>query len=306
LQLEKGYLTLADIQHIVVIGGGTMGQGIAELVASKGFETTLLEVNPEQAEEAYRHIEMSLDKKLSRWGITVAEKKLTLSRIKVTSQPDILPTADFVIESIVEDLETKKQVFQQCDQLCRADVILASNTSTLSLTEIAAATTRPQQVIGLHFVYPVPQIPLVEVVRGLKTSPQTVQTVVELLPQLEMEGIEVYESPGFVTTRLIVLLINEALYILMEGIASAADIDRAMKIGYQFQAGPLEMADHFGLDSVLAAMERLYREFGDTKYRPASFLKKMVRAGHLGVKTGEGFFRYNPDGERLDRKEDEM
>jgi 3-hydroxybutyryl-CoA dehydrogenase len=289
---------LADIQHILIIGGGTMGQGIAELVASKGFTTTLLEVNDEQAEQAYHHIEMSLEKKLAKWGITAAEKKLTLSRIQVTSQPDILQTADFVIESVVEDLETKKQVFQRCDQLCRADVILASNTSTLSLTEIAAVTTRAEQVIGLHFVYPVPQIPLVEVVRGLKTSPQTVQTVVTLLSQWEMKGIEVYESPGFVTTRLIVLLINEAIYTLMEGVASAAAIDRAMKMGYQFHAGPLEMADHFGLDAVLAAMDRLYREFGDTKYRPASLLKKMVRAGHLGVKTGEGFFRYHPDGER--------
>jgi 3-hydroxybutyryl-CoA dehydrogenase len=174
------------------------------------------------------------------------------------------------------------------------------------LTEIAAATNRPDKVIGLHFVHPVPKIPLVEVVRGLKTSQETVDTVLSLLPELEIKGIEVYESPGFVTTRLIILLINEALYTLMEGVATAEDIDRAMKIGYQFHAGPLEMADHFGLDSILAAMERLYREFGDTKYRPAPLLKKMVRAGHLGVKTGEGFYRYNEDGERVDRKEEQQ
>lgn len=294
---------MANIQHIVVIGGGTMGQGIAELTASKGFQTTLLEKSNELAQHAYHHIELSLDKKLSKWGITPAEKKSTLSRLQVTIDQEILRQADFVIESVYEDLETKKRVFETCDQLCRPEVILASNTSTLSLTEIAAATRRPEKVIGLHFVHPVPKIPLVEVVRGLKTSQQTVDTVVNLLPALDLEGIEVYESPGFVTTRLIVLLINEALYTLMEGVASAEDIDRAMKMGYQFKAGPLEMADRFGLDSVLASMERLFREFGDTKYRPAPLLKKMVRAGHLGVKTGEGFFRYDEDGDRIDQEE---
>lgn len=295
-----------NIQHIVVYGGGTMGQGIAELLASKGYETTIIEQDDEFARQAIHHIEMSLDKKLSKWGITPAEKKLTLSRIRATSDVEILKHADFVIESVYEELKTKLNVFQICDQYCRPEVILASNTSTLSLTEIAAATERPDKVIGLHFVYPVPNVPLVEVVRGLKTSQDTVDTVVQLLPHLEMEGIEVYESPGFVTTRLIILLINEALYTLMEGVASAEDIDRAMKVGYQFKAGPLEMADRFGLDSVLAAMERLYREFGDTKYRPAPLLKKMVRAGHLGVKTGEGFFRYDEDGDRIFAKEGRM
>ncbi|MFC7440565.1 3-hydroxyacyl-CoA dehydrogenase family protein [Laceyella putida] len=294
---------MANIQHIVVIGGGTMGQGIAELLASKGIETTIIEKNDELAKDAYHHIEMSLDKKLAKWGITPAEKKMTLSRIHATADTAALKNADFVIESVVEDLNTKIELFALCDELCRPDVILASNTSTLSLTEIAAATDRPDKVIGLHFVHPVPKIPLVEVVRGLKTSQETVQTVVDLLEQMEMKGVEVYESPGFVTTRLICLLINEALYTLMEGVASAEDIDRAMKIGYQFQSGPLEMADRFGLDSILAALERLYREFGDIKYRPAPLLKKMVRAGHLGVKTGEGFFHYSEDGERIKKEE---
>jgi 3-hydroxybutyryl-CoA dehydrogenase len=289
---------VANIQHIAVIGGGTMGQGIAELLASKGIETTVIERNDELAKDAYHHIEMSLDKKLAKWGITPAEKKMTLSRIHATADTEALKQVDFVIESVVEDLDAKLELFALCDRLCRPEVILASNTSTLSLTEIAAATQRPDKVIGLHFVHPVPKTPLVEVVRGLKTSQETVQTVVDLLAQMEMTGIEVYESPGFVTTRLICLLINEAVYTLMEGVASAYDIDRAMK-AYQFQYGPLEMVDRFGLDSVLAALERLYREFGDTKYRPAPLLKKMVRAGHLGVKTGEGFFKYSEDGERI-------
>jgi 3-hydroxybutyryl-CoA dehydrogenase len=268
------------------------------------MDTIVLEKGDDLARHAFHQIEHSLDKKLAKWGITLAEKKSTLSRIRVSADPNVLKKADFVIESVYEDLETKKEVFALADRLCRHDVILASNTSTLSLTEIAAATKRPDKVIGLHFVHPVPKIPLVEVVRGLKTSQETVNTVVGLLPQLELEGIEVYESPGFVTTRLSMLLINEALYTLMEGVASAEDIDRAMKIGYQFAAGPLEMADRFGLDSVLAAMERLFREFGDTKYRPAPLLKKLVRAGYLGVKTGEGIFRYDENGDRIDRKEE--
>ena len=299
----KGVLDVASIQNITVIGGGTMGRGIAELIASKGFETTIIEQNEELAKEAFDYIELSLDKKLSKWGITLAEKKMTLSRLHVTSDMNALKKADFVIESVYEDMKTKIEVFKQCDKLCRPEVVLASNTSTLSLTEIAAATNRPENVIGLHFLHPVPRTPLVEMVRGLKTSQETVETVVELLPKLELKGVEVYESPGFVTTRLIVLLINEAIYTLMEGVASEKDIDRAMKIGYHFHAGPLEMADHFGLDSILAALERLYREFGDIKYRPAPLLKKMVRAGHLGVKTGEGFFRYDEDGERIDEEE---
>ncbi len=295
---------MTSIHHVVVVGGGTMGRGIAELLASRGLETTVLEQSEESARQAVHHIELSLDKQLAKWGITPAEKKLTLSRIRATSDPEALRNADLVIESVYEDLDTKKSVFRLCDQFCRPDVILASNTSTLSITEIAAVTNRPDRVIGLHFVPPVQKIPVVEVVRGLKTSGETVQNIVELLGLLEMEGIEVYESPGFVTTRLICLLINEAVYTLMEGVATAEDIDRAMKVGYQFHAGPLEMADRFGLDSVLAALERLFREFGDTRYRPAPMLKKMVRAGHLGVKTGEGFFRYTEDGERIAGEEE--
>jgi 3-hydroxybutyryl-CoA dehydrogenase len=290
---------MEEIQHIAVIGGGTMGQGIAELCASKGFEITLLEKTEELAQSAKFHIEQSLDRKLAKWGITKAERKLTLSRISFSSHIELLKKADFVIESVVEDMDTKKEVFRFCDEFCQEDVLLASNTSTLSLTEIAAATKRPDKVIGLHFVHPVTKRPLVEVVRGLKTSEQTVTELRSLLSLLNLTGVEVFESPGFVTTRLIVLFINEASYILMEGVAGVTEIDYAMKHGYHFAYGPMEMADRFGLDSVLAALERLYREFGDTKFRPAPLLKKMVRAGHLGTKTGEGFFRYDDDGNRI-------
>jgi 3-hydroxybutyryl-CoA dehydrogenase len=288
-----------EIQHIAVIGGGTMGQGIAELCASKGYEVLLIEKTEELAQYAKGKIERSLDKKLTKWGITNAEKKITLSRIVFTAHIELLRNADFVIEPVVEDMSTKKAIFQICDELCREDVLLASNTSTLSLTEIAAVTNRPDRVVGLHFVYPVTKRPLVEVVRGLKTSEETVADLRSLLTTLQLTGVEVFESPGFVTTRMIVLFINEASYILMEGVAEAYEIDFAMKHGYHFAYGPFEMADRFGLNSVLAALERLYREFGDTKFRPAPLLKKMVRAGHLGIKTGEGFFKYDKDGNRL-------
>jgi 3-hydroxybutyryl-CoA dehydrogenase len=294
-----------EIQHIAVIGGGTMGQGIAELCASKGYDVLLLEKTDELAQYAKGKIELSLDKKLSKWGITNAEKKMTLSRIIFSSQMDLLGEADFVIESVVEDMDTKKMIFQLCDEVCREDVLLASNTSTLSLTEIAAATQRPDKVIGLHFVYPVTKRPLVEVVRGLKTSEESVTQLRTLLTSLQLTGVEVFESPGFVTTRMIVLFINEACNILMEGVAEASEIDFAMRNGYHFAYGPFEMADRFGLNSVLAALERLYREFGDAKFRPAPLLKKMVRAGHLGIKTGEGFFQYDKDGNRLLEKRGE-
>jgi 3-hydroxybutyryl-CoA dehydrogenase len=290
---------IEELQQIAVIGGGTMGQGIAELCASKGYNVILVEKNEELAQYAKRKVEQSLDKKLAKWGITNAEKKLILSHITFTADITQLNEANFVIESVVEDMGTKKAVFQICDELCDENVILASNTSTLSLTEIAAVTSRPEKVVGLHFVYPVTRRPLVEVVRGLKTSEDTVTQLRKLLATLQLTEVEVFESPGFVTTRMIVLFINEACSILMEGVADAEEIDFAMKNGYNFSYGPFEMADRFGLDSVLAALERLYREFGDTKFRPATLLKKMVRAGHLGVKTGEGFFRYDKDGNRL-------
>ncbi|MXQ52503.1 3-hydroxybutyryl-CoA dehydrogenase [Shimazuella sp. KC615] len=282
-----------------------MGQGIAELCASKGYDVLLLEKTDELAQYAKGKIELSLDKKLSKWGITNAEKKMTLSRIIFSSQMDLLGEADFVIESVVEDMDTKKMIFQLCDEVCQKDVLLASNTSTLSLTEIAAATQRPDKVVGLHFVYPVTKRPLVEVVRGLKTSEESVTQLRTLLTSLQLTGVEVFESPGFVTTRMIVLFINEACNILMEGVAEASEIDFAMRNGYHFAYGPFEMADRFGLNSVLAALERLYREFGDAKFRPAPLLKKMVRAGHLGIKTGEGFFQYDKDGNRLLEKRGE-
>ncbi|MBD2861235.1 MULTISPECIES: 3-hydroxyacyl-CoA dehydrogenase family protein [Paenibacillus] len=289
-----------QLTKIGVVGAGTMGQGIAEMLATKGIDVYLLEKTPDQLEHAWEMIELSLEKRLEKWAITEAEKKSALGRIHKAHAVEQLTGCEMVIETVSEDLETKKDVFRKLDAVCSEETIFASNTSTLSLTELAGETRRPERVIGLHFLYPVHKIHLVEIVRGLKTSTETYETVrrfVELT--IQKKGIMVYESPGFVTTRLICTLINEAMHTLSEGVASAEDIDSAMRIGYDFRFGPLEMADRFGLDAILAAMERMFREYGDLKYRPSFILKQMVRAGHLGVKTGEGFFRYDKDGDRI-------
>ncbi|MCR8842918.1 3-hydroxyacyl-CoA dehydrogenase NAD-binding domain-containing protein [Paenibacillus sp. SC116] len=287
-------------KKIGVIGGGTMGQGIAEMLAVKGLDVLLVEQTPEKLDHAYSMIELSLDKQLEKWAITQAEKKLILSRIDKVTHLAELSSCDMVIETISEDLDAKKAVFAELDRVCPSNIILASNTSTLSLTELASTTKYPGRVIGMHFIYPVSKIDLVEIIRGLKTSEETFSETKRFVEEVvQKKGVMVYESPGFVTTRLICVLINEALHVLQEGVATPEDIDNAMKIGYNFQYGPLEMADHFGLDSVLAAMERMFREFGDIKYRPSVLLKKMVRANQLGVKTGAGFFKYDKDGDRV-------
>ncbi|WP_159884057.1 3-hydroxyacyl-CoA dehydrogenase family protein [Paenibacillus puerhi] len=285
---------------IGVVGAGTMGQGIAEMLAAKGLDVLLVERSPERLEQAWGQIEISLDKQLEKWAITVPEKKLILSKIQKVTDWSRLAECDMVIESVTEDLELKKQVFARLDELCPTEVVLASNTSTLSLTEMAAETNLPERVIGLHFLYPVSKIHLVEIIRAVKTSEETFEKTKRFVEDtIQKRGIQVYESPGFITTRLICMLINEAMHALSERVASAEDIDSAMRIGYDFHYGPLEMADRFGLDAVLAAMERMFREFGELKYRPSFLLKQMVRAGTLGTKTGQGFFRYDKDGDRL-------
>ncbi|PZT54484.1 3-hydroxyacyl-CoA dehydrogenase family protein [Paenibacillus silvae] len=287
-------------KKIGVVGGGTMGQGISQMLAAKGLDVLLVEHTTQKLDHAYNMIETNLDKQLEKWAITKAEKKLILSRITKVGHLAELGSCDMVIETITEDLEAKKKVFHQLDQVCPSNVILASNTSTLSLTELASSTKYPERVIGMHFIHPVSRVDLVEIIRGLKTSDTTFEETRRFVEEVvDKKGVMIYESPGFVSSRLICLLINEALHVLQEGVASAEDIDDAMRIGYNFQHGPLEMADRFGLDSVEAALERMFREFGELKYRPSTVLKKMVRAGHLGVKSGEGFFKYDKDGDRL-------
>ncbi|WP_166239462.1 3-hydroxyacyl-CoA dehydrogenase family protein [Paenibacillus turpanensis] len=289
-----------DIRKVAVIGAGTMGQGIAQMLAVKGLDVFLVEKTEEQLDRGYKMISLHLDKEIERWAITNSEKKIILSRIHKISEFKRVSECDLVIETVTEDLDVKKKVFRKLDQVCGKDTILASNTSTLSLTELAEETTKPERVIGMHFIHPVEKIDMVEIIRGLKTSTSTFETVKKFVEEfIQKEPIAVYESPGFVTTRLICTLINEAVHTLVEGVTTAEDIDKAMRIGYDFRYGPLEMADRFGLDSVLYALERLFREFGDIKYRPSTLLRKMVRAGQLGTKTGSGFFRYDEDGDRI-------
>lgn len=277
-----------------------MGQGIAEMLSKKGLDVYLVEKSDELLEQAFQMIEISLDKQIEKWAITGTEKKLIMSRLHKVKDKTVLNEVDMVIETITENIEMKKRVFAELDQYTKPDVILASNTSTHSLTEIASVVEDPGRVIGLHFLHPVSRIDLVEIVRGLRTSERTYEYAKYFVESvIHKKGIMVFESPGFVTTRLICVLINEALLTLQEGVASAEDIDSAMRIGYDFRYGPLEMCDRFGLDAVLAAMETMFREYGDVKYRPSVLLKKMVRAGNLGVKTGEGFFKYDRDGDRI-------
>jgi len=283
-----------------VVGAGTMGQSIAEMLAMKGLDVHVVEQTSEKLQQARESLEASLDRQMERWAITAAEKKLTLNRIHMETSLQYLTECDLVIETISEDLESKKEVFRQLDGIVGPETVLASNTSTLSLTELAGTSGRPERVIGMHFVYPAMRIDVVEIIRGLQTSDRTFDRTKSFIEDvLSKKGVMVYESPGFVTTRLICLLINEALHLMEEGVASPEDIDAAMSIGYQFEHGPLELADRFGLDSVLAALERMFRDYGELKYRPSFLLKKKVRAGQLGVKTGTGFFKYGKDGERL-------
>lgn len=287
-----------QIRTVGVIGTGRAGRGITEVLAGRGFDVILVGRGAPALDHAREEVDQAFSHQLSRWSITEAEKKVALSRIYFTSDLRDLGRADFVLEAIVEETAAKKELFRTLDQICQKDVILASNTSTLSISELGAATYRPDHVIGCHFLSPVTRSKVVEVVRGLKTSQQTVRLVFDLVTACGKTPIEVYESTGFVTTRLIVPLINEAANALMEGVSTAEGIDTAMRLGFEWQRGPLETADRIGLDVLLVAMERLWREYGDLKYRPAPLIRKLVRAGSVGVESGEGFFRYDRDGNR--------
>ncbi len=280
------------IKVVAVFGAGTMGQGISQLVASKGMEVVLIERDKELAKQGYRELEKSIDEEIARWTMTESEKRAILSRIKISNKVEDAVHGDLVIEAITENLEAKQNLLRKIDTICDLDTIFITNTSALSITEIASATNRQDKVIGMHFLNPVPKIPLVEIVRGLKTSDETYQFIKKFAETLDKTAVEVFEYPGYITTRVIVPMINEAIHILMEGVASAEHIDTAMKLGYNFPKGPLALADQIGLDELMAWMETLFRELGEAKYRPCPLLRKLVRAGHLGKKTGKGFFEY--------------
>lgn len=288
-----------DIRLVGVVGAGAMGRGIAQLLAQHGIEAVVHDREPAALAAARQAIDADLRHQIERWGITDAERRAALGRLSFATHLDDLAACDAVIEAIPEDLAGKRDCFARLDSVCRRARMLATNTSTLSVTEIAAATDQPERCIGMHFAGPVGLTRVVEVVRGLKTSADTVATATALVEAVEKTAVEVFESPGYVTTRLMVPLLNEAMYMLMEGVATAEGIDTAMHLGYDMNKGPLELADRIGLDTLLEMTERLWQAYGELKYRPCPLLRKLVRARHLGVKSGEGFFRYGPQGERL-------
>lgn len=284
------------IPQIAVIGGGIMGQGIAQTASSNGIEVILVEKNEKLAEVALRHLESSMNQEIERWSLTIGEKKSIMSRIKTSGKIEDAAHCPIIIEAINEDFGLKKRLFHLLDQACDPSTVIVSNTSTLNLTKLADETNRPDRVIGMHFLNPVPKIPLVELIRAMKTSDETFTMVKEFAEnQLGKKVVEVFEYPGFVTTRVIIPMINEAMQVYSEGIATAEGIDTAMKLGYGFQTGPLALADMMGLDDVLMWMEQLWQQLGEPKFRPAPVLRRMVREGKLGKKSGEGFFKYDEE-----------
>jgi 3-hydroxybutyryl-CoA dehydrogenase len=284
---------------IVIIGAGVMGQGLSEAISTTGYEVTLVDRTQELAEKGVLGVSEAIDREIERWGYTQSEKKAILSRIYPSSDLSVMDEAEIVLEAIYENLDDKKALFSKLDKLCQPNTVLVTNTGTLSISEIAAATRRPEKVIGMHFLNPVTKIPLVEIVKGLKTDDATFRKAVDFCTLLDKKWITVYEYPGYVTTRIIVPLLNEAMHVLMEGVASAEDIDEAMKLGFGFNVGPLALADMMGLDVVMSWMLNMLDELSDHKYNPCPLLRKLVRAGNLGVKTGKGFFEYDADGNRI-------
>ena len=287
------------IDYVAIIGGGVMGQGIAQTISAAGIDVLLIERDEKQLERASESLKASMEREISRWAMTTSEMKSVLSRIKWTTDVSEIPECDLIIEAVDEIYELKKKIFIELDAIAKPETIFISNTSTLSLTKIAEVTNRKEKIIGMHFLNPVPKVPLVELVRALNTSDKTVEVIKKFAARIGKTAVEVYEYPGFVTTRAIVPLLNEAMHILLEGVASAKDIDTAMRLGYNFNMGPLEMADSMGLDEVLAWMETLWATLGEPRYRPCPILRKLVRERKLGKKTGEGFFKYDADGKKI-------
>ncbi|RLL42861.1 3-hydroxybutyryl-CoA dehydrogenase [Oceanobacillus piezotolerans] len=281
-----------SIKSVMVIGAGQMGSGIAQVFAQSGFQVMLNDMNEEALDKGMQSIEKLLSRNVDKGRIEEEEKTATLSRLTPSLNLDDAESADLVIEAIVENMEVKTKVFSRLDKITPHHTILASNTSSLPITEIAAATERPEKVIGMHFMNPVPVMKLVEIIRGLQTSDETYETIQRVAGELQKTAVEVEDFPGFVSNRILMPMINEAIYTLYEGVASKEDIDSVMKLGMNHPMGPLTLADFIGLDTCLYIMEVLHDGFGDSKYRPCPLLRKYVKAGWLGKKSGRGFYVY--------------
>jgi 3-hydroxybutyryl-CoA dehydrogenase len=281
------------IEKIIVVGAGQMGSGIAQVAAQAGLGVVLNDVTSELAERGLASITENLDRSLAKGRLTEEERSAVLQQITLSTSLENAEDVDLAVEAAVESMDIKTKIFEELDRVTPGDAFLASNTSSLSITEIAAITKRPGQVIGMHFMNPVPVMKLVEVIRGLQTEDDTYEAACDLVRRVDKTPVEVNDSPGFVVNRVLIPMINEAMYCVYEGVTTPAGVDKVMKLGANHPMGPLALADFIGLDTCLAIMEVLYEGFGDSKYRPCPLLRKYVRAGWLGKKSGRGFYAYD-------------
>ncbi|PJF36946.1 MAG: 3-hydroxybutyryl-CoA dehydrogenase [Candidatus Thermofonsia Clade 1 bacterium] len=289
-------MAATKVERIAVIGAGTMGNGIAQVSATSGFQTTLIDISADALERARENIRQSVEKLHSKGKLDDAARRNALEGMLSGTDLALAAEADLIIEAATENKPLKLKLFAQLDALAKPNALIASNTSSISITALAAATKRPSQVIGMHFMNPVPIMPLVELIRGLDTSTETVATALEVCRAMGKTVFEANDSPGFIANRILMPMINEAIFCLMEGVGTAEAIDGVMKLGMNHPMGPLALADFIGLDVCLAILEVLHSELGEDKYRPCPLLRKMVAAGHHGRKTGRGFYTYHTEG----------
>ena len=282
-----------NINKVGVVGAGTMGSGIAQVFAQAGFEVRLIDAAGGALDRARATVEKSLARFVEKGRLSAAERDATLGRVATNTNIDTLGDADYVVEAVFEDLQIKQGLFARLDQLTRPEIVLASNTSSISITSLGAATTRPSKVLGMHFMNPVPLMSLVELIRGQATSPDSMMVAAQLCMRLGKTAVEAADYPGFIANRVLMPMINEAIYAVMEGVGTAESIDTVMELGMNHPMGPLTLADFIGLDVCLAIMEVLHEGLGDPKYRPCPLLRRMVAAGHLGRKTNQGFYKYD-------------